>query len=269
MNTRARIRRLVWTASLPLFPLLSGCQPAIVVNQDVHGQHALHEAATAGDIAAMEELFKKGATANVVDVDGVAPLHRAARDGQTEVATALLEHHANPNLATKLGWTPLQLALWKGHDGMVELLLGYGAYPNGTTPEGYSVVHLAALSGSSYGLDLLFRDWKQTPESGKPDVNAKDKSGKTALELAIERGHVNAASTLILRGADVTVVDGNYNTLLHRLAGTGKVDIAHAIMSKGVSVFATNKEGKTAYDLAMEKGDAVYAEWLAELMTSR
>ena len=269
MNTRRTVTRFLAALLLPAALLPFGCKPAIVVSKDVHGQHALHEAATAGDLSAMAVLFEKGAQAKVVDVDGVAPLHRAARDGQTAVAKVLLEHRADPNLSTKLGWTPLQLALWRGHDSMAELLLGFGAHPNGTTPEGYSVVHLAAMSGSSYGLDLLFRDWKQTPESGKPDVNAKDKSGKTALELAVERGHASAASTLILRGADVIVVDGNYNTLLHRLAGSGKVDIAHAIMSKGVSVFATNKDGKTAYDLAVEKGDAVYAEWLAELMNSR
>ncbi len=245
----------------------AACESEVNRSRDVHGLYALHMAAKNEDLALMAKLFEEGANANVTDLGGVAPLHRAARNGQTEVARLLLENRADVNMQTEAGWTALQLALWKGHDLMVELLLGFGALPKGNTPEGYNVIHLAAMSGSPYALDLLFRDWKQSRDIAKLDPNAPDKNGKTPLEWALERGHDGAVATLLARRADATFVDQGGNTLIHRLTGTGKLGLAALFFGAGVPLDARNNDGKTAYDLALEKGDAVMAEWLLEALT--
>lgn len=251
---------------LPVFALLSGCEPEVNRSRDVHGNYALHEAVRSEDLAALNLLFEEGANANVTDIEGVAPLHRAARDGKLELAELLLKKGANPNMITKAGWSPLHLALWKGHDQMAELLLRFGALPNVNTPEGFNTVHLATMSGAVHALDLLFRDWKQSAVSGKPDPNALDKKGRTALDWAIDKRDDAAASVLLLRGADPTRRDGTGNTLLHRLAGSGKIALAQSIVGAGVSPDALNNEGKTAYDLAVERGDDVLARWLPTVM---
>ncbi len=251
---------------LPALILLSGCEPEVNRSRDVHGNYALHEAVRSDDLAALQFLFEEGANANVTDIEGVAPLHRAARDGKLEVAELLLKRGANPNMITKAGWSPLHLALWKGHDQMAELLLRFGAHPNASTPEGFNTVHLATMSGAVHALDLLFRDWKQSAVSGKPDPNALDKRGRTALDWAIDKRDDAAASVLLLRGADPTRRDSAGNTLLHRLAGSGKIALAQSITGAGVSPDTLNNEGKSAYDLAVERGDDVLARWLPTVM---
>lgn len=251
---------------LPALALLSGCEPEVNRSRDVHGNYALHEAVRSEDLAALNLLFEEGANANVTDIEGVAPLHRAARDGKLELAELLLKKGANPNMITKAGWSPLHLALWKGHDQMAELLLRFGALTNVNTPEGFNTVHLATMSGAVHALDLLFRDWKQSTVSGKPDPNALDKKGRTALDWAIDKRDDAAASVLLLRGADPTRRDSVGNTLLHRLAGSGKVALSQSIVGAGVSPDALNNEGKTAYDLAVERGDDVLARWLPTVM---
>lgn len=244
--------------------LLAGCAPVANRPADAQGQFPLHLAVREGDTAALPRLFEEGANANVADLSGLTPLHLAARQGNTEAAELLLRYHAQPDVRTDAGWTALQLALWKGHEDTAEVLLRYGASPEGRTPEGYHALHLAAMSGAARGVDMLFRDWKHVPPEKKPKPDAKGSDGKTAMDWALEREHEAVVSTLLLRGADPLARDADGNTLLHRVAGTGKISLANTLISAGVPMDATNNAGLTAMELALQRNDSALAEWLQE-----
>ena len=60
---------------------------------------------------------------------------------------------------------------------------------------------------------------------------------------------------LIAEGADPAVVDPDYGTLLHIVAGMGAADAVQVVLRcKGVKVNATNEHGNTALHLAAGRG---------------
>jgi truncated hemoglobin YjbI len=129
------------------------------------GRTLLHDAATAGNVAIVEELMRLGADPNAVDDAGHAPLyyvgngcalesgrevvhalaraganvnvqggikrctalHMAARRGTVPVAEGLLDCGADIEVRDSLGETPLRRAVNCGKSEMVALLLSRGA----------------------------------------------------------------------------------------------------------------------------------------------
>ncbi|XP_057774863.1 protein VAPYRIN-LIKE-like [Salvia miltiorrhiza] len=89
------------------------------------------------------------------------------------------------------------------------------------------------------------------------DLNAVDVQGRTALHIAALNGHVEAIQFLVSVGADVDVTDHEGWTPLHFAAEHGHLDaverlLGHAVFAK----YAVNRDGKTAFGLAVERGNS-------------
>jgi len=83
--------------------------------------------------------------------------------------------------------TSLQLAAEEGHEEVVRLLLSKGAKVNQTTRADHTALHFAVESQQSLIIKLLL----------KKGANIKIKScGKTAADIAKERGYVDAVKML-------------------------------------------------------------------------
>ena len=67
------------------------------------GMMPLHDAALAGDVAAIEALLAGGANVNAKDEDGFTPLHSAALAGHPAAIEALLAGGANIHAKTEDG----------------------------------------------------------------------------------------------------------------------------------------------------------------------
>jgi len=104
------------------------------------------------------------------------------------------------------------------------------------------------------------------------NLNQRDKiNGMTALSCAWDQP--KTALYLISRQADPTIADYKGNTLLHRVVGSEKEwrqELIQAILKHPkTDVFAKNKNGQTAYDLASESNkkllekDKRVLRWLA------
>ncbi|PKK41442.1 hypothetical protein CI102_13947, partial [Trichoderma harzianum] len=96
--------------------------------------------------------------------------------GHTAVIQLLLDNNANIETKDKDGDTPLGIAAYYGQTAAIQLLLDYNADINaksndnvGRTPLSYAV----EKGGKSIVKALL--------DSGKVDVNRKDKKGRTPL----------------------------------------------------------------------------------------
>jgi len=97
------------------------------------------------------------------------------------------------------------------------------------------------------------------------DVNKADDFGWTALHLAAEKGHAGIVDKLLnIQGIDVNKVDNNGWTALHRAAREGHAEIVDKLLNIQESdVNKADRDGWTALYWAAEKG---YAEIVDKLL---
>ncbi len=121
-------------------------------------------------------------------------LMRAALEGQTAWLKVLLEKAADVNETDNEGRTALMFAVTNMHRDSANVLLEHGADVNLKANDGCTALMLAASSGES--------DLARALLSKGADVTAKFReSGKTALDLAKERGHTEIVELLQAAGA--------------------------------------------------------------------
>lgn len=91
------------------------------------------------------------------------------------------------------------------------------------------------------------------------DVNARNRYGQTALMLAAHAGHREVVEILIVHRADLDITAKFGLSALMLAIVAGRADVAHLLAKAGADLLlrasgAPGFAGKTAYDLAMERG---------------
>jgi len=149
----------------------------------------LFGAAKEGDLDAVKSLIEKGADINAKDSDGRTPLMYASSYGYTEIVKLLIEKGAYVDAKDPKGWTSLMYAVFDGNTETVKLLIEKGADVNAKSDFGcWTSLILAARDGNTEIVKLLI---------GKgADLSLKTEDGKTALDLAREKGHTDVIELL-------------------------------------------------------------------------
>jgi ankyrin repeat protein len=156
----------------------------------------VHDAAAIGDLETVKELVERDRSlVNATSAEGYPPLGLAAFLGHTNVVEFLLREGADVNAVGKNenGFTALTGAVAGGHADVVELLVDRGAdvnqrYEGGT----FSPLLAAAAEGDPRIVRLLL-------DHGA-NANTRTADGKTALALALEKGHREVADVLRCHG---------------------------------------------------------------------
>jgi uncharacterized protein len=146
-------------------------------------------------------LVARGATLSIFEASAAGEMERVER--------LVAEDRAAVNSYSADGWTPLHLAAFFGHAKIAEVLLAQDASasarsrnPNSNTPlhaalagdaGGWRPLHLAAANNN---LDTI----KALIAQGA-DVHAANGESRTALSLAQEKNHREAAALLRRHGA--------------------------------------------------------------------
>jgi ankyrin repeat protein len=157
------------------------------------------DAASRGDVTAVQALLRQGVDASAAQGDGMTALHWAADRGDAAMAEMLVHAGANVSAATRLGeYTPLHLASRAGHAAVAQVLLAAGASVSAkTTPGGTTPLHLAAESGSVETVTALL--------AKGADVNARESEWQqTPLIFATAANRVEVMKVLIAHGAKVS-----------------------------------------------------------------
>src|SRR5688500_13526107 len=154
------------------------------------------DAAQRGDLDRVRALLRDGADVNAPHGDGMTALHWSALTGNADIVNVLLVAGAATEPLTRVGrYTPLHLASSRGHAAVVARLLDAGSAPAALTETGVQPLHLAAQAGNPAAITALL-------DRGA-DVNARDTThGRTPLIFAVAQNRLEAARTLLARGAD-------------------------------------------------------------------
>lgn len=157
----------------------------------------LHDAAKAGDVAAITAALDSGADIEVNEGGGT-PLYFAVKRGHLEAAKLLIERGADVSVGSNYTGDLLMIASIKVRVDLMTLLLAHGANPNSTF-NGESVLHVAVELGCLACVRLLV-------EAGA-DVNAPTydthSSSRTPIHIAIRYGYPEVADYLMAHGVVV------------------------------------------------------------------
>ncbi|CAI7605082.1 unnamed protein product [Penicillium glandicola] len=106
------------------------------------------------------------------------------------------------------GQTPLIVAVGYDKVDIVELLLLRGANANAKTLHSEETALISASSSGRYQIILWIL------EHGNPDLEARDRNGRTALMRASAQGYTREVQVLVKAGADIEAKDRNGRTAL-------------------------------------------------------
>ena len=97
------------------------------------------------------------------------------------------------------------------------------------TIHGQAPIHRAAMNGHLAVIDFL--------AAQGTDMNVRDRSGKTALHIAVERGNLNVVEHLIqIDGIDLNAMEPFHSTPLHIASVKGFLAIATALVEAGADL---------------------------------
>ena len=197
----------------------------------------LEAAAFNGNLPVVRLLIERGADINKPGLNFTA-LSRAVEVKDEQIVTYLLENGARDA-------SLLPVAVKHGSKAFLRQLLEYGMDVNARDDHrGYTALHWAAENGDTDIVSLLLQYKADT------SIWLKDgfrKSQVTAIHLAVEHGHIDAAfAILAVQGrSTVNLPDSNGNTPLHLAASAGQSDTVDALLALAETAQMTNHEGET------------------------
>ena len=156
--------------------------------------------------AAADLLLAAGADPNIAGRSGLSPLSAAAYTGNSQLVALLLAKGADPKALDATGKTAIVYAAGRGYAPVVKLLLDHGIDVNARFASDLTVLMWAAGHSDEAGA----ADVKETIElliSRGARVDDVDDRGRTALMTAAVLGRTTAIETLMKAGADVSLKD--------------------------------------------------------------
>lgn len=175
----------------------TGAEQLDVVNLLVTrgAKHTVFSAALVDDVETVRRLLGTGVAVDSRDQAGRSLLDHAAAGGALRVIALLLERGANVNARIPEGFwkdgTAITLAARFGRAEAARALLEAGADPNVIDQTGMAPIHQALYAASGDTVRVLL--------DHRADPNLQTSSGRTALQMATQRGAAAAGIAELLR----------------------------------------------------------------------
>lgn len=224
---------------LLLIMLACGCYPVDTLASD------LFELADQLQWQKIIVAIKNGAPINQQDSQGRTVLMKVASLNQPSVLQELVKMSANVNIKDFNGQTALTYAVQSGQYEQVYHLIYAGANSATKAPRDQNLVNQALQwNDSNTALTLIALNVAPLPEN-------KDKLSLLLIE-AIERQLTQAANNLVMMDLDFNRQDKSSRTALMVAADKGYLHLVEKLIQAGSSVSESDASGKTALGFAIQ-----------------
>ena len=218
----------------------------------------LYAAAGEGDIEQMQLILATGAGLNARYTSQLkTPLHHAVEENQMAALELLAAAGAQIDAKDRIGMTPLYYAATYDRMAMANFLISRGADVNAEAKYGSIALHSAAAEGNTDMVALLI--------ARGADVMATNALGDTPLHSAVEHEYIDIAKILLSENVDINAKDHKTGaTPLHYTAFNGDKQLMELLIAHGAALDIEDDEGRTALEVAEEKGHAQIVALLLE-----
>lgn len=162
---------------------------------------ALMEASKAGYSHIVEKIASETMNLNTRDKNKDTALIEAARSGSIDSVTYLLHAGAQIDLRNKKGETALIEAVRRGKADVVEIFINKGAEISDCNISGRTALMEASERGYLHIVKMLLGKLAKHPERMMQEINAIDRSGCTAWDLAFQKNYTESCRELEQNGA--------------------------------------------------------------------
>ncbi|XP_046563438.1 E3 ubiquitin-protein ligase mib1-like isoform X3 [Haliotis rubra] len=165
-------------------------------------------------------------------------LYSASKAGDLETVKRILSAgHVDINTGGWRSRTPVMAAARRGHSDVVEFLVGRGANVSLVDRDGNNVLHSACYGGDLETVKLIV-------SLNVVDINSRGEYSTTPVMVAAYNGHSDVVELLVCRRANVSLVDGFGNNILHWACDGGDLETMKLIVSMNmVDINARNNDG--------------------------
>jgi ankyrin repeat protein len=210
---------------------------------------ALFDAIKGGRVDEVRELIQNDASLKQAkDASGASAILAAAYNMKPDVVNALLELGAPVDIfeASVLGKV----------ERIQEILTGNPARVSEHAPDGFTPVALAAFFSQPAAAKALI--------AAGADVNAAAKNPLKvqALHAAVAGRNLEIVRAILEAGGNPNAQQQAGFRPMHEAGGNANRALAELLLRHGADPSLTNDDGKSAIDLAREKGQAEFADWL-------
>jgi ankyrin repeat protein len=188
-----------WQGDAAQVKRLASATPGAPRARDAHGRTPLHVAAFARQRAAIEALAQAGADLGALENDRYDAVTIAAVADDEDTLRTLLSLGASAKLVTsRYDGTALIAAAHLGHDGVVRQLIAAGAPLDHVNNLHWTAAIEAVVLGNG---GARHQATLKALIDAKANLQLTDRSGRTPLQLARERGYAEMVAMLEAAGA--------------------------------------------------------------------
>jgi ankyrin repeat protein len=216
--------------------------------------YILMNAASSGNIPAINWLLKIGADIDSKSWENVTPLMFAVANNKIEAVRTLLKYKPDLNTITIYSETPLLAAVKNGSLEIAEALIRDSADINLKDKYGAAALHYASIYGYFYLTDMLLY------YGAECDIKTLD--GTTPLMAVIWSGYADVADLLIQSGANIKEKDNQGFTPFMLAAQNGDTVIMEMLLKKGADMYEINNFNYDALDMLIKSDQREAVSWL-------